>query len=87
MSNIVHGKTMEKLRNRTDVKLVNNEKDYLEFDIKLPSTKNLTAILWRFRNILALTKPAFFKMCILGLSKNHCMNLSKKQCMNFILII
>lgn len=92
MSNGVYGKTMEKLRNRADVKLVNNEKDYLELDIKLRSTKKLTTILWRLPNhctlhILAFTKPAFFKICILGLSKNHCMNLSKKQFMNFILII
>ena len=28
MINVVYDKTMEKLRNRVDVKLVNNEKDY-----------------------------------------------------------
>ena len=30
MTNAVYRKTMENLRNRIDVKLVNNEKDYLK---------------------------------------------------------
>ena len=30
MNTAIHGKAMEKLRNKIDVKLVNNERDYLK---------------------------------------------------------
>ena len=34
MNNAVYGKTMENLRNRIDVELINNEKDYLKWTSK-----------------------------------------------------
>ena len=34
MNNFVHGKTMESLRNRIDVRFVGNEKDYLKWTLK-----------------------------------------------------
>ena len=32
MNNAIYGKTMENLRNRINVKLLNNEKDYLKYN-------------------------------------------------------
>ena len=34
IKNAIHGKTMENLRNRIDVKLVSNKKDYLKWTSK-----------------------------------------------------
>ena len=65
---------MENLRNRIDVKLVNNEKDYLKITSK-PSyishkifDNNLVAIR-KSKVSLKLNKPAYIEMCILKLSK------------------
>ena len=74
MNNAVYGKTMENLRNRIDVKLVSNKKDYLKWTSK-PSymshkifDNDLVAIR---KNKVTLTrnKPAYTGMCILELSK------------------
>ena len=74
MSNAVHGKTMRNLRNKIDVKLVSNEKDYLKCTSK-PSymshkifENNLVAIR-KSKDSLKLNKSAYVGMCILELSK------------------
>ena len=74
MNSAVFGKTMENLRNRIDVKLVNNEKDYLKCTSK-PSymlhkifDNNLVAIR-KGKVSLKLNKPAYIGMYILESSK------------------
>ena len=69
MNNAIYGKTMENLRNRIDVKLVNNEKDYLKC-ISKPSymprkifDNNLVAIR-KNKLALKLTKTASIVMYI-----------------------
>ena len=46
MNNAIYGKTMENLRNRINVKLLNNEKDYLKYNQNqdICQTKYLTII-------------------------------------------
>ena len=72
--NGVYGKTKENLRKRINIKLVNNEKDYLKCTSK-PSymshkifDNNLVAIR-KSKVSLKLNKPAYIRMCILELSK------------------
>ena len=74
MNNAIYGRTMENLGNRIDVKLVNNEKDYLKYTSK-PSymshkifDNNLVA-LSKSKVALKLKKPAYIGMFILELSK------------------
>ena len=64
MSNAVYGKTMKNLRNRIDVKLVNNENEYLKCTSK-PSYmshkifgNNLVAIR-KSKVALKLNEPAY----------------------------
>ena len=74
MNNAIYRKIMENLRNRIDVKLVNNEKDYLKCTSKpkYMSHKifddNLVAIC-KSKLLLKLNKPAYIGICILELSK------------------
>ena len=65
---------MENLRNRTDVRLINNEEDCLKCTSK-PSfmsheifDNDLVAIR-KSKVALTLNKPAYIRMCILELSK------------------
>ena len=75
MNKAVHGKTMENLRNRIDVKHVSNKKDYLKWTSKTSFMSQkifdieLVAI---HKNKLTstLNKPAYTGMCILELSIN-----------------
>ena len=76
MNNAVYGRKMESLRNRIDVRLVNNKKDYLKCtSTSKPSymsykifDNNLVAIR-KSKVALKLNKPEFIGMCILELSK------------------
>ena len=75
MNNAIYGRTMENLRNRIDVKLVNNEKDYLKSTSKPShmSHKILDNNLFAVRKnklALKLNKPAYIGMCILELNKS-----------------
>ena len=73
MNNSVFGKTMENLRKRISVKLVNNSKYYIRC-IRKPSFisqkifgKNFVAI-HKVKMVLALNKPIFVGFSILDLS-------------------
>ena len=74
MNNSVYGKTMENLRNRLDVRLVSNKKDYLKWTSK-PSYmsqkifENDLVVICKNKGTLMLNKPAYIGMCILELSK------------------
>ena len=72
MKNTAYGKTMENLRNRIDVRLVSNKKNYLKWTSK-PGymtkkifSSDLVTIL-KSKVTLTLNKPAY--MCISGLGK------------------
>ena len=54
-NNAINRKTMENLRNRIDVKLVNNEKDYLKFTSKLSYMSHIYLTI-SDNNLLAIRK-------------------------------
>ena len=69
MNNAVYGKTMENLRNRIDVKLVSNKKDYLRWTYKTSymSRKifdNDLVATRKSKVTLTLNKPAYIGMHI-----------------------
>ena len=74
MNSVVSGKATENLRNRIDVKLVSNKKDYLKRKAQSTymshkiSENDLVAIR-KSKVTLTLNKPPFIGMCILQLSK------------------
>ena len=74
MNNATFGKTMENLKKRISVKLVNNAKDYVR-DISKPSfvsqkifSKNFTVI-HEIKRVLTLTESIYVRFSILDLSK------------------
>ena len=74
MNNSFFGKTMEKLRKRISVKLLNNAKDYVKCISKLSFVsqkmfiKNFVAI-HEIKPVLTLNKPIYVGFSILDLSK------------------
>ena len=74
MNSVVSGKAIENLRNRINVKLVSNKKDYLKrkaqstYMSHKTSENDLVAIR-KSKVTLTLNKPAFIGVCILQLSK------------------
>ena len=74
MNNAVYGKTIENLRNRIDVKLVSNKRDYLKWTSKPRYMSHKTydnelVVTRKNKVTLTLKKPAYIRMCILELSK------------------
>ena len=74
MINSVYGKTMENLRKRINVRLVNNEKDFLKYTSRPTHIthkvfdKNYAAI-HEIKPVLTLNKPIYVEVTILELSK------------------
>ena len=74
MNNSVFGKTMENIRNRVDVKLVNNKKKAKKLSVKpnfrhcIIFDENLVAIHMK-RTKLTFNKPVYCGMAILDLNK------------------
>ena len=74
MINSVYGKTMENLRKRINVRLVNNEKDFLKYTSR-PTyithkifDKDYSAI-HEIKSVLILSKPIYVGLTVLDLSK------------------
>ena len=70
--NSIYGKTMENLRKRIIVRLINNSKDYVRCVTKFSSqkifSKNFVAI-HQIKSVLTLDKPIYVGFSILELSK------------------
>ena len=74
MNNAIYGKAMENLRNGINVKLVNNEKDYLKrlskpSHISHQKFNNNLVLIRRTKLALKFNKPTYIGMCVLELSK------------------
>ena len=74
MINSVYGKTMENLRNRMNVRLVNNEKDFLKYTgrptyIGYKTFGKDYAAIHEIKPVLILNKPIYIGFTVLYLSK------------------
>ena len=74
MNNAIYGKTIEDLRSRINVKIVNNEKDFLKRKSKLSYMShkvldNNLVVIHKNKLALKLNKPAYIGMCNLKWSK------------------
>ena len=72
--NSVYGKTMEHLRKRINVRLVNNEKDFLKYPsrpthITLKIFGKNDAAIHKIKPVLTLNKPIYIGFSVLELSK------------------
>ena len=74
MNNSVYGKTMENLRKRINVRLVNNENDYLKY-VSKPTFisqkvfKKYLAAIHETKAVWVLNKPVYVGFTVLELSK------------------
>ena len=74
MNNNIYEEAMENLRNKIDVKLVNNEKDYLQRTSKASYLlqkifDNNLFVIGKSKTASTFNKPAYTAMFILELSK------------------
>ena len=74
MINSVYGKTMENLRKRINVRLVNNEKDFLKYTSRSTHITHKIfgkdyAAIQEIRPVLILNKPIYIGITVLDLCK------------------
>ena len=74
MINSVYGKTIENLRKRINVRLVNNEKDLLKYTSRPTHTTHKIfgenhAVIHEIKPVLTLNKPIYVGFTVLELSK------------------
>ena len=74
MINSVYGKTMENLRKRTNVRLANNEKDFLKYTSRPTHVTHKLfdkdyATIHETKPVLMLNKPIYVGFTVLELSK------------------
>ena len=69
MNNAIYRKTMENLRNKVDVKLVNSKRNYLKCTSKPNYISHKIFVIRKSKLALKLNKPPYSGMCMLELSK------------------